>query len=288
MEVQECVRASRERARPAFPQLGQLAEPHQQRLDVIQVVLRRVSHGLSMTKDAHRCELLPTRSGTIAVMPTPVVFSWSAGKDSAFGLWTLLHDPAYEVRALLTTITDGYDRVSISGVREELLDRQAAALQLPVIKVRIPPACTNDIYEQRMAATLAAESFDGIDHIAFADLFLADVRAYREDSLARAGKHGVFPLWGRDTRQLAKEMVVAGFRATVVCVDPRVLDPSFAGREFDGAFSADLPDGVDPCGENGEFHTFVWAAPMFRNPIPCRTGEVVVRDGFVFCDVIPT
>jgi uncharacterized protein (TIGR00290 family) len=221
-------------------------------------------------------------------MPTPVVFSWSAGKDSAFGLWTLLRDPAYEVGALLTTITDVYDRVSISGVREELLDQQAAALQLPLIKVRIPPACTNEIYEERMAATLASVSFDGIDHIAFADLFLADVRAYREENLGRAGKHGVFPLWGLDTRLLAKEMVAAGFRATVVCVDPGVLDPSFAGREFDSAFWADLPERVDPCGENGEFHTFVWDAPMYRNPIACRTGKVVVRDGFVFCDVIST
>jgi uncharacterized protein (TIGR00290 family) len=221
-------------------------------------------------------------------MRTPVVFSWSTGKDSAFGLWTLLRDPAFEVRALLTTITDSYDRVSISGVREELLDRQAAALQLPVIKVRIPPACTNDVYEQRMAAALATDAFDGIVHVAFADLFLEDVRAYRETSLDRAGKHGVFPIWGRDTDLLAREMMAAGFHATVVCVDPRALDPSFAGREFDGALLSDLPSGVDPCGENGEFHTFVWAAPMFGSPISCRTGEVVTRDGFVFCDVVPT
>ncbi len=220
-------------------------------------------------------------------MPTPVVFSWSVGKDSAFGLWTLLRDPAYEVRALLTTITDGYDRVSMSGVREELLDQQAAALQLPLIKVRIPPACTNEVYEQLMAATLAAHEFDGVDHVAFSDLFLEDVRAYREERLGRVGKHGLFPIWGRDTGVLAREMMAAGFRATVVCVDPQALDPSFAGREFDGTFCADLPNGVDPCGENGEFHTFVWAAPMYQGPIPCRTGEVVIRDGFVFCDVVP-
>lgn len=220
-------------------------------------------------------------------MATPVVFSWSAGKDSAFGLWTLLRDPAYEVRALLTTITEEYDRVSISGVREELLDRQALALGLPVIRVRIPPVCTNEIYEQRMAATLASHAFDDIEHLAFGDLFLEDVRAYREERLATVGKHGLFPLWGADTGALAREMIAAGFRTTVVCVDPRILDPSFAGREFDSTFVADLSDGVDPCGENGEFHTFVWSAPPFRSPIHCRTGEVVHRDGFVFCDVIP-
>ncbi|MGA8634673.1 MAG: ATP-binding protein [Candidatus Dormiibacterota bacterium] len=220
-------------------------------------------------------------------MPTPVVFSWSAGKDSAFGLWTLLRDPSYEVRALLTTITDGYDRVSMSGVREELLDQQAIALQLPLIKVRIPPACPNEVYEQLMAATLAANEFDGVDHLAFSDLFLADVRAYREERLGRLGMHGLFPIWGRNTGVLAQEMMAAGFRAIVVCVDPKALDPSFAGREFDGTFCADLPNGVDPCGENGEFHTFVWAAPMYQRPIPCRTGEVVIRDGFVFCDVVP-
>jgi uncharacterized protein (TIGR00290 family) len=228
-----------------------------------------------------------TLSGRIPDVRTPVVFSWSAGKDSAFGLWTLLRDPAYEVRALLTTITEGYDRVSMSGVREELLDRQADALDLPVIKVRIPPACPNEVYEQRMASTLAAENLLGIDHVAFADLFLEDVRAYREERLGWVGKHGLFPLWGRDTSELARQMVSSGFRAVVVCVDPRAFDPSFAGRDFDSEFLDDLPDGADPCGENGEFHTFVWDAPMYREPIACRTGEVVTRDGFVFCDVLP-
>jgi uncharacterized protein (TIGR00290 family) len=217
----------------------------------------------------------------------PLVFSWSAGKDSAFGLWTLLRDPAYEVRALLTTITEGHDRVSMSGVREELLDRQADALAMPVIKVRIPPVCPNEVYERRMASTLATEAFLGIDHIAFADLFLEDVRAHREERLGLVGKHGVFPLWDRDTSALAREMVASGFRAVVVCVDPRTLDRSFVGRDFNSEFLDDLPDGADPCGENGEFHTFVWDAPMYREPIPCRTGEVVTRDGFVFSDVVP-
>jgi uncharacterized protein (TIGR00290 family) len=219
---------------------------------------------------------------------TPVVFSWSAGKDSAFGLWAVLRDPDWDVRALLTTITEGYERVSMSGVREPLLDRQADVLGLPLVKARIPPVCPNELYEQRMAATLAAESLRGIDHVAFSDLFLEDVRAYREKRLAQVGKRGVFPLWGKDTAALAREMIASGFRAVVVCIDPRALDPSFAGRAFDLEFLADLPGGVDPCGENGEFHTFVWDAPMYREPIPCRTTEVVTRDGFVYCDVVPS
>jgi uncharacterized protein (TIGR00290 family) len=215
----------------------------------------------------------------------PLVYSWSAGKDSAFGLWTLLRDPAYEVRALLTTITETYDRVSISGVRESLLDAQAEMLNLPLIKVRIPPACPNDLYEQRMASALAGREFEGIGHVAFSDLFLEDVRAYREDRLAQADKDCVFPLWHRDTAQLAQDIIAQGFRAIVVCLDPRVMDPSFAGRAFDLAFLADLPDDVDPCGENGEFHTFVWDAPMYQQLIPCITGDAVTRDGFVYCDV---
>lgn len=218
--------------------------------------------------------------------PTPLVYSWSAGKDSAFGLWTLLRDRAYEVRALLTTLTESYNRVSISGVREELLDRQADLLGLSLIKVRIPPDCPNDLYEQRMAATLASREFRGIDHVAFSDLFLEDVRAYREDRLGQVGKHGVFPLWHRPTAKLAQDIVAQGFRAVVVCLDPRVIDPSFAGRAFDLDFLADLPEEVDPCGEKGEFHTFVWDTPLYRAPIRCRTGDVVTRDGFVYCDVL--
>jgi uncharacterized protein (TIGR00290 family) len=222
----------------------------------------------------------------MAAVATPLVFSWSAGKDSAFGLWTLLRDPGFEVRALLTTLTETYDRVSMSGVREALLDRQAGAMGLPVVKVWIPPACSNEVYEDRMASAFAAAEFQGIDHVAFADLFLEDIRAYREGRLAQVGKRGVFPLWGRDTALLAREMIANGFRAIVVCVDPRALDRSFAGRAFDESFLAELPEGVDPCGENGEFHTFVHDGPLFR-AIPCRPGEIVTRDGFVYCDVVP-
>ena len=219
-------------------------------------------------------------------MPTPVVFSWSAGKDSAFGLWTLLRDPGFEVRALLTTLTEGYDRVSISGVREELLEHQARMIGLPLVKVWIPPACPNAVYEERMAQALAAEPLRSVRHVAFGDLYLADVRAYREGRLAVAGKAGVFPLWGRDTAALAREMIASGFRATVVCLDPRILPASFAGRAFDERLLADLPEGVDPSGERGEFHTFVWDAPMYSAPIPCRIGGLVTRDSFVFCDVL--
>jgi uncharacterized protein (TIGR00290 family) len=216
-----------------------------------------------------------------------LVFSWSAGKDSAFGLWTILHNPDFEVRAILTTLTEGYDRVSMSGVREELLDHQAERLGLPLIKVWIPPICSNAIYEERMSQAFAAEPLRSVVKFAFADLYLEDVRTYREERLAQASKEGVFPLWGRDTAALARELIAAGIRSTVVCVDPRALPASFAGRAYDEQFLADLPASVDPCGERGEFHTFVWDAPMYPTPIRCRTGEVVTRDGFVFCDVIP-
>jgi hypothetical protein len=154
-------------------------------------------------------------------------------------------------------------------------------------QVWIPPQCPNEVYENRMASTFAGPEFQGIEHVAFADLFLEDIRAYREGRLAQAGKRGVFPIWGHDTAVLAREMIANGFRAIVVCVDPRALDRAFAGRAFDERFLADLPDGVDPCGENGEFHTFVQDGPLFGAPISCRTGEIVDRDGFVYCDVVP-
>ncbi|MGH7642122.1 MAG: ATP-binding protein [Candidatus Dormibacteria bacterium] len=219
--------------------------------------------------------------------PTPLVFSWSAGKDSAFGLWTVLRDPAFEVRALLTTLTEDYRRVSMSGVREELLESQAQALGLPLVKVWIPPECPNSLYEERMAEALASEQLRNVRHIAFADLYLQDVRTYREAWLATVGKRGVFPLWARDTTTLAKEMIASGIRATVICVNAAVLPASFAGQTYDENFLEQLPTGVDPCGEKGEFHTYVWGAPIYQAAIPCRKGEVVSRDGFIYCDVIP-
>ena len=215
-----------------------------------------------------------------------VALSWSGGKDSALALWTLRRE-RLEPRALITTVTDVYQRISMHGVRRELLARQADALGVPLVEVVIPPACVNDVYEARMAQAFAAAPLSGVDAVAFGDLFLEDVRAYREGRLAVAGKRALFPLWGRDTTELAQTFVDAGFEAVIVCVDPRVLDPSFAGRRYDERLLAELPSSIDPCGENGEFHTFVDAGPIFAEPIACATGEVVKRDGLVFCDMIP-
>jgi uncharacterized protein (TIGR00290 family) len=182
-------------------------------------------------------------------------------------------------------VTDDYGRISMHGVRRELLQAQARATGLPVLEVEIPVVCSNDIYEQRMAQALASREIDGADTVAFGDLFLEDIRAYREERLGRVGKRAVFPVWGKDTTALARTFIDAGFEAVLVCVDPRQLDPAFAGRPFDDQLLRDLPDGVDPCGENGEFHTFVHAGPIFAEPIPVQIGATVMRDGFAFCDL---
>ena len=219
--------------------------------------------------------------------PAPALaLAWSGGKDSALALGALLREGG-EVRALLTTVTEEYERVSMHGVRRELLHRQAEALGIALVEVRIPPACSNELYEERMAAALASPALEALQAVAFGDLFLADVRAYREQQLAAAGKRAVFPLWHRDTAALAQEFVAGGFRAVIVCLDPRHLPRSAAGREYDDAFLAGLPDGVDPCGENGEFHTFVHDGPLFARPVSCMPGAVVERDGFVFSDLVP-
>lgn len=212
--------------------------------------------------------------------------SWSGGKDSALTLWTLRRQ-GVEPEALITTVTDAYDRISMHGVRRELLAAQADAVGIPLVEVRIPPACVNDVYEARMAQAFASASLSAVETVAFGDLFLEDVRDYREARLAANDRCGVFPLWGRDTGALAREFIAAGFGAIIVCLDPRALDASFAGRPYDEQFLAELPASVDPCGENGEFHTFVHAGPIFAEPIACETGEIVQRDGFVFCDLIP-
>jgi uncharacterized protein (TIGR00290 family) len=212
--------------------------------------------------------------------------SWSGGKDSALALWTLCRAQR-QPEALITTVTEIYERISMHGVPRELLARQAQALGIPLVEVVIPPACLNEVYEARMAEAFAREPLAGVEAVASGDLFLEDVRAYREQRLAAGGKRGLFPLWGRDTTALAEEFLEAGFEATLVCVDPRALDPRFAGRRYDARLLADLPPGVDPCGENGEFHTFVSAGPIFAEPIACERGEIVERDGFVFCDLIP-
>jgi uncharacterized protein (TIGR00290 family) len=216
-----------------------------------------------------------------------LVLSWSGGKDSALTLWTLRREHQVEPVALLTTVTDEYARISMHGVRRELLQAQARATGVPVLEVEIPPVCSNEVYEQRMAQALASREVDGAEEIAFGDLFLEDIRAYREERLSQVGKRAVFPVWGRDTATLARTFIDAGFEAVLVCVDPRHLDPSFAGRPFDDRLLRDLPDGVDPCGENGEFHTFVHAGPIFDRPIQVEVGEVSVREGFAFSDLLP-
>jgi uncharacterized protein (TIGR00290 family) len=211
--------------------------------------------------------------------------AWSGGKDSALALWALREAGAAPA-ALMTTVTAEYERISMHGVRCSLLRAQAAATGLPLVEVPIPAGCTNDVYESRMAAAFRSAELAPVEEVAFGDLFLEDIRAYRESRLAAAGRRAVFPLWGRDTAALARRFLAAGFRAIVVCVDPRALDPSFAGRDYDGALLADLPPGVDPCGENGEFHTFVTAGPVLAAPVACRRGEVVERDAFVFADLL--
>jgi uncharacterized protein (TIGR00290 family) len=211
--------------------------------------------------------------------------SWSGGKDSALALRALRDELGVEPHALVATVTSSYDRISMHGVRRSLLERQARALGLPLVEVVIPPGCPNTVYEQRWMEAFASPRLQGVEEVAFGDLFLDDVRRYREVLLAREGKRGLFPLWGRNTTRLAREFVAAGFRAKVVCVDPKQLDGALAGREYDERLLAELPAHVDPCGERGELHTFVYAGPGFSEPIGCRVGEVVEREGFVFCDL---
>lgn len=213
--------------------------------------------------------------------------AWSSGKDSAWALHTARQDREFDVVALLTTVNRTHERVAMHAVRESLLERQAAAAELPLVKVPIPSPCPNEIYEQAMSDAMARARAEGIRHIIFGDLFLEDVRAYREKQLTSCGMTPVFPLWGRDTRQLAEEMVAGGLSAHLTCVDPRQLDRAFAGRRFDRELLAALPRHVDPCGERGEFHTFASAGPMFCADVPVRVGEIVERDGFVFADLLP-
>ena len=201
-------------------------------------------------------------------------------------LHALLPDPRFRVTALLTTVTEGFERISMHGVRRELLRLQADSIGLPLTEVRIPPQCPNTLYESRMAEACLGFRGRGIDHIAFGDIFLRDLRAYREKNLAELEMHATFPLWDIDTRQLAARFIADGFRGVTVCIDPKKLDPSFAGRQLDACFFEDLPAGIDPCGENGEFHTFVYDGPMFRRPLAIDTGEVRSVDGFIYTDLL--
>ena len=219
--------------------------------------------------------------------PELTLFCWSGGKDSAMALYTLLQEKHFRVVALLTTLTEGYDRIAMHGVRRELLERQARSIGLPLHEVRIPPQSVNPVYEVRMEEALHLFYNQGVRTVAFGDIFLEDLRAYREKNLARVGMTALFPLWKRDTRELVQFFHDQHFRAVAACIDTKVLDPSFAGRELDESFFHDLPPHADPCGENGEFHTFVFDGPIFQSPIPVRTGDVVNRDGFVFCNLLP-
>lgn len=218
--------------------------------------------------------------------PEPILFCWSGGKDSAMALHTLLQRTDIQIAALLTTVTETYERISMHGVRRELLQRQAESIGLPLHEVRIPPQCVNAIYEARMEESLRSYVRKGVSKVAFGDIFLEDLRAYREKNLMRIGMTAIFPIWKRDTRELIRSFHANRFRAVAVSIDPKILAPSFAGRELDESFFRDLPPEADPCGENGEFHTFVFDGPIFKFPIPIRTGEVVHRDGFVFSDVL--
>jgi uncharacterized protein (TIGR00290 family) len=218
---------------------------------------------------------------------TPTVLSWSGGNDSALALHELLMDPTIDVRGLLTTVTDGYDRVSMHGVRTSLVTAQAAALHVPLWTVRIPPSATNEQYERATLDALVTMRGEGIEAIAFGDLFLTDVRAYRERLVAQSGLRPLFPLWGKPTPELAVRFVRGGFKAVLVCVDPRQMDVSHCGSEFDEMLLGTLPPTADPCGERGEFHTFVYDGPMFCEPIATRRGVVVEREGFVYCDLLP-
>jgi len=216
-----------------------------------------------------------------------VLIAWSSGKDAAWALNEIRRSGEYEIAGALTTVTETFGRVSMHAVREELLRRQCEAAGLQQTIVPIPFPCPNEIYETRMAAALETAKAEGVTHIVFGDLFLEDVRAYREEKLAGSGITPVFPLWGQPTAALAREMIAGGLEARLVCIDPKILPKAFAGRAFDTALLDDLPEGVDPCGERGEFHTCVVAGPMFSREIKVKSGEVVGRDGFVFADLIP-
>lgn len=232
----------------------------------------------------------PSSARAAAPSPEPVVLSWSGGKDSALALAALRGDPRYDVVALMTTVTEGYDRISIHGVRRSLLDQQVRSLGLSLQEIVLQPNCTNVLYDAAVERALAEirRQYPRVRRIAYGDLFLDDVRRYREQRLAPLGFECVFPIWGRTTSELAEEFIDAGFEARLVCVDTTQLDGSFAGRAFDRALLADLPPSVDRCGERGEFHTFVAAGPGFAPRVDYTLGELVLRDGrFMYCDLLP-
>lgn len=217
-----------------------------------------------------------------------ILISWSGGKDSSLALYEIQKSRDYEVAALITTITSDYDRVSMHGLRTILLDEQASSLNIPLEKIFISKNAPNDEYESRLKEALLKYKQLGIRDVVFGDLFLEEIKKYREDLLGKIGMECVFPIWKRDTVKLAKRFIELGFKAITVCVDSYVLGEEFAGREFNKQFLNDLPEGIDPCGENGEFHTFVYDGPILKNPIDHELGEIVLRDKrFYYCDILP-
>jgi uncharacterized protein (TIGR00290 family) len=220
-------------------------------------------------------------------MSEPIAFCWSGGKDSALALYELRENREYEVVSLLTTLTRGFERISMHGVRRELLHRQAAAIGMTVDEVWISQVASNEEYETAMGSMLAEYRRRGIVKVAFGDIFLEDLRLYRETNLAQAGIQAVFPIWKRDTRELMESFLARGFRSITCCIDIRKLDDSFVGREIDRQFLNELPAGVDPCGENGEFHSYACAGPLFDKEIPVRAGERRRDGSFLFCDLLP-
>jgi len=236
--------------------------------------------------DSNDSKRLISEDNAAVARPPKAFVSWSSGKDSAYALLEARTRGLAEVVGAITTLSEAYDRVAMHGVRASLLDRQIAALGLPSQRVLLPSPCTNEIYEARFGEACERMKTQGVRHIVFGDLFLEDIRAYRERQLAALGMSAIFPLWRRDTAELARAMIASGLVAHLTCIDPKRLERSFAGRRFDARLLADLPRDVDPCGENGEFHTVVSAGAMLSAPIAVRVGEVVERDGFVFADVL--
>jgi len=217
-----------------------------------------------------------------------ILMSWSGGKDSSLALFELLESECYEIVGLLTAVAEEYGRISMHGVREDLLDAQARSIGLPIVKVFIPSSDSSEEFESRMQEVLERYAAKGVSSVAFGDIFLEDLRTYREDNLRKVGMKGIFPLWKKDTEKLARTFLSRGFRTIITCVDSRSLDGSFSGREYNEQFLSDLPDNVDPCGENGEFHSFAYEGPLFQNPVLFERGEVVVRnEHFYFCDLLP-
>ena len=252
-------------------------------------------HETMRLKTTHPPGGVPSQQQTQASQPQAalkrILLSWSGGKDSAWALHLLRQNPEYEVVALLTTLNEKFRRVAIHGFREELLDRQAESIGLPLWKVDLPFPCSNADYESRMAKVCARAAAEGLYGIAFGDLFLEDIRAYRIDKLSGTGLEPIFPVWcpslGISTAELARQMIASGLRAHLTCIDPRHLDASFAGRTFDAELLAELPATVDPCGERGEFHSFAFAGPIFSRTLAVLPGEVVERDNFIYADLLP-